>query len=241
MRKHLCGAITLVALLLLNTPLPAQPLVPGAQWDALHYQAQIEPDLVSGSVTGSVAVRAMPLKAGLTSLQLNAGALEVSSVTESGLPLVFEKTGSVVNITLAAASFTGQPRTIAVSYHGAPKSGITFLPAAVQVYTAFSTSQWMPCIDAPADRATLRLAVTVPAHYQVAGNGRLLREINVRGGKKNAVNGSKMSPYPVTPMALWRASFVRCWMTRQSLRCATWCLNNFQKDKRGRSFAKRAA
>jgi aminopeptidase N len=186
MRKRLCGAITLFALLLLNPPLLAQPLVPGAQWDALHYQAQIEPDLASGSVTGSVTIRAVPLQAGLTSFQLNAGALEVSSVTENGRPLKFQKTVSVLKITLAAASLTGQPRTIAVSYHGAPKSGITFLPAAAQVYTAFSTSQWMPCIDAPADRASLRLTVTVPAHYQVVGNGRLLREINVGSGKKRS-------------------------------------------------------
>ena len=53
-------------------------------------------------------------------------------------------------------------RTVEIDYHGAPRQGITFRREAREVWTAFSTSQWMPCLDAPSVRASFELQLTLP-------------------------------------------------------------------------------
>jgi hypothetical protein len=52
---------------------------------------------------------------------------------------------------------------------------------ATQAYTTFATSHWMVAVDAPADRATLDVAVTMPPGWKAAGSGREV-EHGVRGG-----------------------------------------------------------
>jgi aminopeptidase N len=59
----------------------------------------------------------------------------------------------------------------AVSYHGTPRFGLQFVPERQQVYTIFSTSQWLVCVDAPDDKATLDLQVTLPAALLATGSG----------------------------------------------------------------------
>jgi aminopeptidase N len=174
------------ALIYATLQVQAQPLTLGAQWDALHYAAQIELDVTQHSVSGTVTISVMPLQAGLKTLRLNAGMLDIQAVTQSGQSLLFEKDAGVLTIHLQAPTKPNEAQTVNVTYRGTPKTGITFLPEAAQVFTAFSTSQWMPCIDAPADRATFTLTLTVPRSYRVVGNGRLLREDDVGADKKTS-------------------------------------------------------
>jgi aminopeptidase N len=66
-----------------------------------------------------------------------------------------------------------EKREIEIVYHGVPKYGIQFFPEQNQVYTVFSTSQWMPCVDSPDDRATFRLKLNFPQDdLKTVGNGR---------------------------------------------------------------------
>ncbi len=53
-----------------------------------------------------------------------------------------------------------------------PQSGLVFAPEREQIYTIFSTSQWMPAIDEPDARATLRLRLTMPREWTGAASGR---------------------------------------------------------------------
>jgi aminopeptidase N len=60
---------------------------------------------------------------------------------------------------------------VSVTYHGQPRGGIRFFADQQQVYTAFSTRQWLVCVDSPDQKATLRLSVTVPAGLVAIGSG----------------------------------------------------------------------
>ena len=66
-------------------------------------------------------------------------------------------------ITLPNPVRPGAVREIEVRYHGTPAYGIRFYPEERQVYTVFSTSQWMVCVDAPDDKATFDLDLIVPS------------------------------------------------------------------------------
>jgi aminopeptidase N len=53
---------------------------------------------------------------------------------------------------------------------------LQFVPETSQVYTIFSTSQWLVCVDAPDDRATLQLTLVLPRELKVVANGRFVSQ-----------------------------------------------------------------
>ena len=76
-----------------------------------------------------------------------------------------------------------EKREIEIEYHGTPGWGIQFFPERTQVYTVFSTRRWLVCLDAPDDKATLRLKLIVPAGFNTVGNGRLAAQRNLPSHK----------------------------------------------------------
>ena len=44
---------------------------------------------------------------------------------------------------------------------------------------------WLPCVDDPADKASVEFIVTAPEHYQVVSNGILVEETNLPAITKN--------------------------------------------------------
>lgn len=152
-------------------------------FDVTNYDAVIEPDLAGKSVTGKVLVHFNSLTENLSEITLNAGNLEIDSVQEKLGKLEFEKTENLLKIRFANPLKKGEARTIEIFYHGVPKYGINFFPEQNQVYTIFSTSQWMPCVDAPADRAAFRLNLITPKNVKAVGNGKFLGERELSNGK----------------------------------------------------------
>lgn len=83
----------------------------------------------------------------------------------------FADAGSRVVIRLPRAAKAGERHEIEIDYHGAPRFGLVLHAGRTQTYTIFSTSQWMVCVDAPDDRATLQLELRVPAGLGVVASG----------------------------------------------------------------------
>ena len=135
--------------------------------DVLHYAATLEPDISSKSLKGSVQIRVSALNA----VDFNCGDLIVDSVTESGAPLQFSVSAHRLHVSLTSAK---RLHEIKINYHGSPKYGIRFFPDRQQVYTIFSTSQWMVCVDDPADKATFTLKLVLPAKLTPIANGKLI-------------------------------------------------------------------
>jgi aminopeptidase N len=81
------------------------------------------------------------------------------------------------------ATKASQVKQIAILYHGTPRRGIRFFPERSQVYTVFSTSQWMICNDDPDERATLRTRLILPADLTGVANGRFMGSKPTASGK----------------------------------------------------------
>lgn len=152
-------------------------------FDVTHYDARIEPDLMNKTIVGTVRISFTSLADNLNTIELDCGALSVDSVRENEEALRFTRSGRRLSISLSRPAKARERRRIEVAYHGAPLSGIRFYPDRGQVYTAFSTSQWMVCVDAPEDRATLRLNLVVPAKFRTVANGRFVARRDSAGGK----------------------------------------------------------
>ncbi|HSE15599.1 MAG TPA: M1 family metallopeptidase [Pyrinomonadaceae bacterium] len=138
--------------------------------DVLHYTATLEPDISAKSVKGSVLIRVSTTS---TAVEFDCGELTIDAVREAGARLEFSVNKRKLLVTLPAGK---RVREIEIDFHGTPKYGIQFFPDRQQVYTVFSTSQWMVCVDDPADKATLTLKLILPASLTPVANGRLVSQ-----------------------------------------------------------------
>jgi len=153
---------------------------PGARYarpfSVTHYDVRLEPRLESrtltGTVTLSVVVHRDDVAPADATIVLNRGRLEIDGVQEDGRARTFVVDGNLVRITLPRGGPDEKRRALTVTYHGAPSSGLVFNEEREQIYTVFSTSQWMPALDEPSARATLRLRLTMPRAWTAAASGR---------------------------------------------------------------------
>lgn len=139
----------------------------GPPIDVQHYRARVEPDLATRSVRGMVSI---DFVGNTKEAVFDAGALEIDSVELKGRALPFVRDGSKLRVTLPG--HISRRSTLVVRYRGSPRFGLEFHPHRNELYTIFSTSQWMVSVDAPSERATLDLEIVLPPELVVAATGR---------------------------------------------------------------------
>jgi aminopeptidase N len=165
-----------------------------ANADVLHYTATLEPDIANKSIKGSVVIRVQTTS---PVVEFNCGDLTVDSVTENGKSLEFSVQDHRVRVSLGERK---GGKEIEVRYHGAPRRGIRFFPERQQVYTIFSTSQWMVCVDDPADKATLTMKLILPATLTAVANGELVSQRELPNNKlphsKRILEWRQKNPIP---------------------------------------------
>ena len=152
-------------------------------FDVLHYEAQVEPDIANKSVTGKVLIRLISRVDNLATIDLDCGDLTIDAVRENGAAREFLRADRHLRVTLSRPAKANEKREIEIEYHGTPRFGIRFFPDRAQVYTVFSTSQWLVCVDAPDDKATLRLKLIVPSDFKTVANGSLATQSKLRDNK----------------------------------------------------------
>jgi aminopeptidase N len=136
-----------------------------------NYDVSIRPDLAKQHLDGEVRIRVRgQTESPVSALELDAGELQITSVTEESKPQWFERRGSLLFIALTTPLYSGEHRTLTVRYQAGSSPGLRFFPD--QVYTA-AVRDWMPYNDSPGERATLHLSLAAPADLQVAASGRL--------------------------------------------------------------------
>jgi aminopeptidase N len=136
--------------------------------DVLHYSVTLEPDINAKSVKGSVLIRVSTTS---TAGEFDCGELVIDSVREGKAPLHFSVNNRKLHVSLRPGN-----REIQVDFHGTPKRGIRFFPDRQQVYTVFSTSQWMVCVDDPADKATVTFKLNLPSQLTAVANGQFVSQ-----------------------------------------------------------------
>ena len=146
--------------------------------DVLHYAATLEPDIAGKSVKGSVLIRFSTTS---TAVELDCGELTIDAVRAGGAPLQFSVANRRLHVTLPSEK---RVREIEIDFHGTPKYGIRFFPDRQQVYTVFSTSQWMVCVDDPSDKATLTFKLVLPASLTPIANGQLVSQRSLPNNKR---------------------------------------------------------
>jgi len=157
--------------------------------DVLHYAVTIEPEISTKSVTGSVLIR---VSTSSTAVEFDCGALSVDKVSEGGAARQFSVSNRKLRVSLPSGK---RIREIQIDFHGAPKYGMQFFPDRQQVYTIFSTSQWMVCVDDPSDKATLNFKLIVPDQLKTVANGELVSQRELPNNRR-VFEWRQSSPIP---------------------------------------------
>lgn len=186
--------------------LPLSGIAAERNFQVLHYQTTLDLDIAGGEVQGEQVVRFRAGDAPLQQLELDSGALQIASVRQGDNLLDFKQSEGRLRITLAAPLAPSQTASVAVRYHGKPPFGLQFAADRNEAYTVFSTSQWMPSLDAPDARATLDLALRLPRTLQATAvgevmpsrlldDGRIERRWRLRTPMPGYVYGFATGPY----------------------------------------------
>jgi aminopeptidase N len=97
----------------------------------------------------------------------------------------FAKEPEKFKIVLLKQAKAGDSATYTITYHGKPKDGLIISKNKYGHRTFFADNwpnrghHWIPCVDDPADKASVEFIVTAPHHYQVVANGIQQEETNL--------------------------------------------------------------
>jgi aminopeptidase N len=154
-----------------------------ATFDVINYNLRLEPDVANKSLTGKERIKFVSRTATLTQIEFNCGELTIDSVKENNIARKFVRADRKLIISLDRPARLNETRELEIEYHGTPRRGIRFFPDRQQVYTIFSTSQWMVCVDGPDDRATFSFDLILPANLTGVANGRLANKRQLPNNK----------------------------------------------------------
>lgn len=161
--------------------------------DVLHYRFALElndeTDRIEGVATLTVQLAAPDVERVAFDLIGGSGSgMQVAVVRVDGESAAFEHGSDRLTVTLPA----GPPRTLAVEvrYAGTPADGLVIGRNKYGERTFFGDNypdrarHWLPTVDHVSDKATVEWLVTAPGHYQVVGNGSLVEETDLGGGRR---------------------------------------------------------
>jgi aminopeptidase N len=154
--------------------------------DIQHIALVLDVDPGKRSIEGTATLRGSAIAANLRAVELDAVELEIQRVTANGNPAKFRHDGKRLRVELPAALKAGAELVIAIDYRGAPRRGLYFIAPddgypgkPVQVWSQGQDEDsryWFPCFDAPNEKATSELTVTVPASMFALSNGALVSD-----------------------------------------------------------------
>lgn len=183
--------------------------------DVQHYIYDVilsdQSDTVKGKATIDLLFAADASQVSIDLANIKSGkGMQVSSVTAEGQAINYKHAGDKILMELAGKK--GDRKAITISYAGIPADGLIISKNKYGKRTFFSDNwpnrahNWMPCVDDPADKATVEFIVTAPSHYRVVSNG-LLKDTAILAGNMTKTHWKETAPLPTKIMVIGVAEF----------------------------------
>lgn len=189
---------------------------PGAIIDVQHYNFAIQLNDKNDTIKGRADIslkflkNAASFKIDLVKQNSTGKGMLVNAVAENGANLQFQQDEDAVKITTSA--ILGSEHTYTISYQGIPGDGLIISTNKFGHRTFFGDNwpnrahNWLPCVDEPADKATVDFIVTAPDHYQVVANGLKVSETELSGNLK-LTHWKESAPLSTKVMVIGVADF----------------------------------
>jgi aminopeptidase N len=173
-------------------------------WRPLNYDVALIFDEQLTEITSAhTDITLLILKDSLSTIDLDFGEMPVESVSVGDQPARFEQSQGKLNVSLSQPVKKGQRLIIGVKYRGRPKDGLVLAadkdgkPSATGDNWPDRVHHWIPCLDHPSAKATIRFTVTAPARDLVVANGQLSAKRDNADNTRTWVynEGVPISPY----------------------------------------------
>ena len=170
---------------------------PSSLYDVQHYQFNIELSDASDTIKGK-AVITIKLLEPLSDLLLDFSTtatgkgMHVQSCTMDGkvIDAMPKEENEKLDLVWKDALPAGSTHTFTIEYQGIPADGLIISKNMYGHRSFFADNwpnrghKWLPCVDDPADKASVEFFVTAPQHYRVVSNGILINETTLPENKK---------------------------------------------------------
>jgi aminopeptidase N len=182
----LAGAFLLPTLVAAQepAPIPAGVAPPPGEYapgvDVVHYDVEVGLGFGVLWFEGITHIR-VAVEASEPILPLDFSGMAINEVTVEGAEADFTHDAGLLSIPLRGRA-TGDTVTVRVHYEGVPDDGFIIRenvhgdPAAFVDNWPNRTRFWLPSVDHPADKATVRYVVHAPAEWKTIANGQLVAE-----------------------------------------------------------------
>ncbi|WP_448698280.1 M1 family metallopeptidase [Mucilaginibacter sp. AW1-3] len=159
----------------------AMAQLPEAVADVRHYEFKLqlndENNIIKGNATIDVRYlnNSDSFSLNLVKVNKTGKGMLVSAVSEKGKTVSFKQDSD--NVVIYASAKRSENHSYTITYSGIPADGLIISNNMFGHRTFFGDNwpnrahNWLPCVDHPADKATVDFIVTAPAHYQVIANG----------------------------------------------------------------------
>jgi len=141
----------------------------------------------TGNVISGYAVLLVRHTERVDTLVLDLVRLTVDSVRMNGARVAFTRTATEIHIPFQPRGKQSVP--VEVAYHGPVEDGLIVRTDSAGRWTAFGDNwpnrarYWIPSVDHPSDKATVRWTVTAPAERTVVANGVLVDRTTLPNGR----------------------------------------------------------
>lgn len=178
---------------------------PDRTFDTQHMRLDLVLDFPRKTLKGRCVLSLQAIADQVQDLVLDAVDFKDVKISSAGHPLTFENTGRQLKIRWTNAWRRGQRLDLSILYRVTqPKLGLHFVGPDRQYPTkplqAWTQGEdeynryWYPCHDAPQERATTEMVITVPEKMTAVSNGALLSER--RHGKQRTFHWKHKVPHP---------------------------------------------
>lgn len=183
---------------------------PDRDYDLQNIYVELNVDYSNRTISGFATNTLVPLNEGLTKIHLNAGAaMKISGATVDGKSTTFTRNGEELYIATTPLK-KGHKVDVTVTYSvpqdkaGGRGGGWHWIDQGagaanhVGFWTQGETSGnrgWAPTWDYPNDFTTSETKITVPADWEVVGNGKLVSDAVNEGGKTRTVDWKLSIPH----------------------------------------------
>ncbi|HYJ86452.1 MAG TPA: M1 family metallopeptidase [Pyrinomonadaceae bacterium] len=183
--------VALVSLMLVSWTLATRRERLIESWKPINYDVAIVlNDRLSAITSAKAEVTIQLLKDNVSLIDLDFGQLSVDSVTVDAQDARFEHANGRLNVTIPTPKPRDARLVVTVTYHGAPKDGLILSsdksgnPSAVGDNWPDRVHHWIPTLDHPSAKATIRFTVTAPERNLVVANGAFDKVETTAGGTR---------------------------------------------------------
>jgi aminopeptidase N len=173
-------------------------------WQPLHFDVNLTFDNSLSQINSATTdVTILIRKNDVTMIDFDFGSMPVSAVKVNNEAAKFAQTGEKLDVYLTQVANKDEKLNISVTYSGKPQDGLILTkdrdgnPSAVGDNWADRVHNWIPCLDHPSAKASVKFTVTASSNNIVVANGVLETSRNNPDTTKTWVfsESKPVSPY----------------------------------------------